>query len=244
MVVEAEPIAKTVAERVLEVLRDHLIRLDPGFEPGQRLDVRGLAASMGVSVTPVKEALHRLEANGLVVVRPRRGVFVRAITAEEVEELLTIRAGLEVTALRLCGQHLPHATINALEATLAMCEKSLAGGDRQAYHEADVRFHHLIVESAASEPLTNLYKICLNRWQVLDGYCPQLSDAEGNSLAEHRQLLTLALSDDGHQLEQELWSHWERGSVRLLERYRGFLAQTSLSDSSSDGVPRTAVGSA
>jgi DNA-binding GntR family transcriptional regulator len=215
---------ETLAERVATVVRQHIVELRPGFEPGQRINVAELAGSLGVSPTPVKEGLKKLEANGLVRVEPRRGVFVSRISREDMEEILTIRAGLEVLAVRLRDGPWPAHVLDVMATTLDECERSLAGGDDEAYHQADLRFHRLLVEASESPRLVRLYGSLLDQWQVMDGYCPRLNEDTKVSMSEHQLLLRLAREGETARLEAELWAHWERGKSRLLERYRRFLS--------------------
>src|SRR5450432_2932332 len=93
-------ISTTVADRTAEVLRQRILAQTPGFLPGQRLFPVTLADELGVSATPVLQALDRLAANGLVDVIPRRGTYVAQLSMHDLDDLQSVRAGLELLAFR------------------------------------------------------------------------------------------------------------------------------------------------
>ena len=86
-----------INQKVYEILRDRI--LSKQFAPGQRLNVRAIGAQLGVSRTPLKDALNRLAAEGLVEIRPRSGTYVTAPSLADIEELLDVRRLLEVYAI-------------------------------------------------------------------------------------------------------------------------------------------------
>ncbi|WP_421698208.1 GntR family transcriptional regulator [Ancylobacter sp.] len=131
---------ETLAARISRVLADRIIAGD--IEPGSRLRQDHVAAEFGASHVPVREAFRRLEAQGLAVSEPRRGVRVAAFDLEEVKEVAEMRAALEVLALRQAVPNLTAAILNAAE------EATRAGDDSRdvrSWEEANRRFHRLIV---------------------------------------------------------------------------------------------------
>ena len=131
---------ETLAARISRVLADRIIAGD--IEPGSRLRQDHVAAEFGASHVPVREAFRRLEAQGLAVSEPRRGVRVAAFDLAEVKEVAEMRAALEVLALRQAVPNLTAAILNAAE------EATRAGDDSRdvrSWEEANRRFHRLIV---------------------------------------------------------------------------------------------------
>jgi DNA-binding GntR family transcriptional regulator len=113
------------------------------IEPGARLRQDHVAEEFGASHVPVREAFRRLEAQGLAVSEPRRGVRVAAFDVSEIKEVAEMRAALEVLALRHAAPHLTPAILDAAE------EASRAGDnshDVRSWEDANQRFHRLIVE--------------------------------------------------------------------------------------------------
>src|SRR5690554_2420650 len=97
-----ERLGRTIAARLAERLQRFITEVEPGFEPGRRIDVEAIAARFGVSATPVKQALKCLEERGLVKIKPRRGHYVMQLSDLDVREIMTTRGALEQASIRLC----------------------------------------------------------------------------------------------------------------------------------------------
>ncbi|MGI6246325.1 MAG: GntR family transcriptional regulator [Pseudochelatococcus sp.] len=132
---------ETLAARISRTLADRIIAGE--IEPGARLRQDHVAVEFGASHVPVREAFRRLEAQGLAVSEPRRGVRVAAFNLAEVKEVAEMRAALEVLALR-------HAARNLTPAVLAAADEATKAGDDsrdvRSWEEANRRFHRLILE--------------------------------------------------------------------------------------------------
>lgn len=113
------------------------------IEPGSRLRQDHIAEEFGTSHVPVREAFRRLEAQGLAVSEPRRGVRVAAFNLSEVKEVAEMRAALEVLALRHAAPHLTPAILSAADEATKAGDNSR---DVRSWEEANRRFHRLIVE--------------------------------------------------------------------------------------------------
>lgn len=131
---------ETRAARISRILAERIIAGE--IEPGARLRQDHVAEEFGASHVPVREAFRRLEAQGLAVSEPRRGVRVAAFDLAEVKEVAQMRAALEVLALRHAAPHLTAADLDAAEDAARACD---ASGDVRAFEEANRRFHRLIV---------------------------------------------------------------------------------------------------
>ncbi|WP_018390420.1 GntR family transcriptional regulator [Ancylobacter sp. FA202] len=131
---------ETLAARISRALADRIIAGD--IEPGSRLRQDHIAEEFGASHVPVREAFRRLEAQGLAVSEPRRGVRVAAFDLAEVKEVAEMRAALEVLALRHAAPHLTPAILNAAEEATRAGDNSR---DVRSWEEANRRFHRLIV---------------------------------------------------------------------------------------------------
>jgi len=135
---------ETLAARIARVLADRIIAGE--IEPGARLRQDHVAEEFDASHVPVREAFRRLEAQGLAVSEPRRGVRVAAFDLAEVTEVAEMRASLEVLALR-------HAAPHFTAARLEEAEKATKAGDEardvKSWEAANRRFHRLILEPCA-----------------------------------------------------------------------------------------------
>jgi len=130
----------TIAGRISRALADRIV--SGALEPGARLRQDHIAEEFGASHVPVREAFRRLEAQGLVVSEPRRGVRVARFDLAEVREVAEMRAALEVLALRHAAPHLTPAILDQAEAANRAGEGSR---DVRAWEEANRTFHRLIL---------------------------------------------------------------------------------------------------
>lgn len=141
------------SDSVYQALRNAILTSE--LHPGQRLDVRHLAAQLGVSPTPVKEAITRLEAEALIEVRPRSGTFVTAISPEDLYETFEIRCALEC----LAGEKaIAHATADDLAELRAIADRMATASDDSAHSAGNVEFHKKIVALARSDRLRDTYE--------------------------------------------------------------------------------------
>ncbi len=131
-----------VRERAYEYLK-HAV-LSGHFAPGERLTEEHLAKRLGMSRTPIREALHKLESEGLIKPLVTRGFVASQDSREDVEELFEIRAMLEGYALRIACSRVTEAVLAGLEESLAGAEQALRDGSLDALFQANTRFHDLL----------------------------------------------------------------------------------------------------
>jgi DNA-binding GntR family transcriptional regulator len=130
----------TIAVRIGKILADRII--SGAIEPGARLRQDHIAEEFHTSHVPVREAFRRLEAQGLAVSEPRRGVRVAAFNLGEVKEVAEMRASLEVLALRHAVPHLTAAILDLAEEATKAGDKSR---DVRSWEDANRAFHRLIL---------------------------------------------------------------------------------------------------
>ena len=176
------------ADRVTRRLRDEII--DGVRPPGARLVERDLAADMGVSRVPVRDALKALVTEGLVTPRPRTWTTVREFTDADIEDLIEVRSALENMAFRLAAERRTDAQLVELAAHLAAGQGAAGAGDERAAHRAGADFHETVVEMAANRLLSELFAVTRSRMRWLLG---QHSELEAMA-AEHADLYR-ALAD-------------------------------------------------
>ena len=145
-----EPLNKLAYERLLDMI------VSGELAHGAQLDERDLAHRTGVSRTPLREAISRLAKEGVVEYFPYRGNFIRTWTVKQVNDLYAVRRALESLAVRLAVPKLSDEDIAAIEVILDDVQRALEAGDRDAFSEADRRFHYTIIHKTENEPLINL----------------------------------------------------------------------------------------
>lgn len=128
--------------------------LEGSFREGTKLTEDVLAAQLGISKSPVREALNRLESDGLVTIEPRRGAYVRKFSLQEASDLYAVREVLEVHAVGLAK--LAPEFLDALAASIARIKRDLEERNTIAYVEEDIRFHNLIASATGNGELCRM----------------------------------------------------------------------------------------
>jgi DNA-binding GntR family transcriptional regulator len=175
--------------------------------PGRQLSENELAGLIGVSRTPVREALLRLRDERLVEVVPQLGTFVTFIDEDAVADAHFVRESLEVNALRHAAPGLDADDLRAIEDNLDAQEQAAAGGDDEAFARLDDELHHLLCDlsgRAVAWRLTERARGQLDRVRRLS-----LPDAayRRQMLAEHRAVVAAVAAGDAEGAERELRHH-------------------------------------
>ena len=125
--------------------------LDGTFNELSRLTEESLATQLGISKSPVREALNRLEAEGLVSIEPRRGAYVRQFSAKEIRDLYELREILEVHSID--AANITSKLLSDLPASINRTKKFLKEGNKIEHIEEDMRFHAMITAATGNEEL-------------------------------------------------------------------------------------------
>lgn len=139
---------------VFNTLRQAILRGE--LKPGERLMEIQLANKLGVSRTPIREAIRKLELEGLVLMIPRKGAEVADITEKSLRDVLEVRKALEELAVQLTCDKITKEQIRELEAAAEEFEKILKSSDVTEIAEADVRFHDIIYTATDNQRLIQL----------------------------------------------------------------------------------------
>ena len=144
----------TLKDHVYDMLREAIVGMNI-YDDGTdlRLDERSLAEQLGISRTPLREALARLEQEGFVEIRPRRGVFVRRKTLDEILDMIVVWAALESMAAHLAAEAATDAQLTELRRHAMRHSESAARADLHEYSEANLKFHQMILEMSGSPML-------------------------------------------------------------------------------------------
>jgi DNA-binding GntR family transcriptional regulator len=215
---------ETLRSRIAALIRQYVIEMKPGYEPGSRLNPREMARQFGVSETPLKLALQELSMLGLVEVLPRRGTYVCRLSRRDVDELLDVRAGLEVMALRMVGGQIPDGVLDQMLDAVRACEAALREGAGEEYRRHDARFHNCIVEASGNRRLKQVYESLTHSVQILNVYNPRNVSHQVESQLEHKALVGVFRQGDPAQSEAALLQHWEGSKRRLLEGFKPYLS--------------------
>ena len=195
------PLRQSVYEALVELIVGGALRA------GQHLVESELARQLGVSRQPVREALHRLEAEGWIDLRPGQGAFVHVPTDREVDQLLDVRELLEGATARLAARAATPEAVAALRATWQMGAAAVESGDVAAAVAANNDFHAAVAEIAGNSVLAQLSEIVGRR---VRWYYRKVAPARGHeSWSEHAQLVAAIEAGDEDQAAALARTHTE-----------------------------------
>jgi DNA-binding GntR family transcriptional regulator len=198
---------RTLRERVFEHLRDEI--LSGELPAGTELHEVGLASSLGVSRGPLREALGRLAAEGLVTITPRRGAVVTKLSKREFVEAYQVREALESLAVRLAVPRLTDAERRRLHDLSDEMVRLADDGDAQAFFEANRRFHQIIVAASGNERLQEMHRLLIAQMARLLARSQQLRGGLQQSIAEHRAILEAVDAGDAERAARLMEEHIE-----------------------------------
>jgi len=204
----------SVRTQIYEQLRKGI--LEGRFAPGARLVEARIATELGVSRTPVREALHALEREGFLEAIPRVGYAVHGIRREELQEICAIRAVNERLAADWASERITPEEVRALEENLTAAEDEVRAGRPEAFVERDGEFHEILVGASRS---ARLVELCQNLRRHMLVYRLQSLYTDENALRAiegHRQILVALKAKDRNRLGSAITAHLEQVKLDVL----------------------------
>jgi DNA-binding GntR family transcriptional regulator len=181
--------AKSLTEQAADEIRARIVF--GAVELGSSLSENMLAAELGVSKTPVREALLQLKSEGLVSIQPQRGSFVFDMSASEVVQLGDLRETLELAALRLAVEHDRAGLVEALRDIVAKMRRALDRNDAVEYRKLDAEFHRAFFDHSGNVYLLASYLGIAFRIQALRSRLSADPMLNRSSYTDHEKLLQL-----------------------------------------------------
>lgn len=211
----ASPTRGLMKDRAYGELKARLLNGD--YSPGSFLSERVLAADLGMSKTPVKAALERLEAEGFIAVSPQQGIVVRELTLREIADLYEIRSALEAFTLRTVAGRLQPEQINAVRANLKAQAKLRGSGQVQKGVALDAEFHIQFAEFLGNAEILRVVSQLREKMQrvVTQVFrkCPTRLDT---SYDEHLAIADAVIAGDGANAAELIVRHLELGKRLIL----------------------------
>lgn len=193
-----------LSEKAYHLIKEKIITLE--LEPLSVIDEQALMEDLGLGRTPIREALHRLAAEGLVIIAPRRGMFVADISITDLQKIFEVRMLLEGFCARLAAERASRAQIAEMEAVIAELQ-DVEDGDAAALISIDKRLHKLFYEAADNEFLADsldpLHALSVRMWYLVLDRLPHVHD----SIAEHIAVVNSLKARDADQAEALLRQH-------------------------------------
>ena len=193
-------------DQTYDIIKNMIILRD--IEPGKKINEEQIAKEIRVSRTPIREALCRLENEGIVKIIPRRGAFVADLTETNVCEILLIREVLEGLVARLASENMDEKTLDKLRKALEKVS-TIPEKDRELinYTRSEVEFHSLLLGASNNRMLKNMMEIVNAHLQIIRLRTVVLPERAQKTVKEHHQILKAIEKRDADAAEELMRKH-------------------------------------
>ncbi len=208
---------KPLRDVVFETLRDAIIT--QVLKPGERLMEIQLAEEMGVSRTPVREAIRKLELEGLVVMVPRKGAYVAGVSMKDIHEVYEVRAALEMLAVTLAAERITDEELDALERQVLRESEAESDHDEHALDNIiyiDSSFHDIIYQAAHNQRLVQFVNILQEQLQRFRAASLSRPGRSKTALDEHKQIVEALAERNGELAAKLAKEHIENAENAMI----------------------------
>ena len=208
---------KPLRDVVFETLRDAIIT--QVLKPGERLMEIQLADEMGVSRTPVREAIRKLELEGLVVMVPRKGAYVAGVSMKDIHEVYEVRAALEMLAVTLAAERITDEELDALERQVLRESEAEENSDENALDNIiyiDSTFHDIIYQAAHNQRLVQFVNILQEQLQLFRAASLSRPGRSKTALDEHKQIVEALAERNGELASRLAKEHIENAENAMI----------------------------
>ena len=205
---------KPLREVVYETLREAI--KTGGLTPGERLMEIQLAEELGVSRTPVREAIRKLELERFVVMIPRRGTYVANLSLKDINEVFEIRAALDGLAAGLAAERITEEELEQLERLLVEISDHIDQHDNEKIVATDEAFHDILYRASRNERLVGIIYNLREQFTRFRSVSINYPGRLQNTLEEHRQLVEAIARREPEMAQQKAREHIENAEQTLL----------------------------
>ena len=205
---------KPLWEGVYETLREAI--KTGGLTPGERLMEIQLAEELGVSRTPVREAIRKLELERFVVMIPRRGTYVANLSLKDINEVFEIRAALDGLAAGLAAERITEEELEQLERLLVEISEHIDQHDNEKIVATDEAFHDILYRASRNERLVGIIYNLREQFTRFRSVSINYPGRLQNTLEEHRQLVEAIARREPDMAQQKAREHIENAEQTLL----------------------------
>ncbi len=207
----------SLAEIAYETLRESILTFK--LVPGTIYNEASVAGDLGLSRTPVREALLRLSARGLITVLPRRGFELVRYTRRDVEEIFELRRLIETAVLRKITPKMTDSETAALEAELVVQHAAAAEDDAFTFMESDRAFHNLLCDYAENYRLMNIAENYQDLCHLMGTKALTSGGRMAEAIAEHEVIVDAVRGKDPEKAARSMHDHLEKIRMAVLESF-------------------------
>lgn len=204
----------SLSDQVFHKIEDAI--LNGQYSPGESLTELKLSAELGVSRTPVREALRQLELGGLVKMIPNKGAVVIGISEKDIEDIYTIRMAIEGLSARWAAQNITPEELKTMQELIELQDFYASKGDILQVWHLDKSFHEQLYESCRSRPLKYMLSSFHNYIQKARAASFKESGRTAKSIEEHRQIYLAIRDRDPDRAEKMASYHIEMAKKSIL----------------------------
>ncbi len=209
------PLVQTLPDQVYDIIKQQIVT--HRLRPGQSLVEKSMAEQLGVSTTPVREALLRLEYEALVIKTPYAGARVAEISSQDAHDIFEVRSVLEGLAARLAASVLDENDFERAAQCIRASEAALAECDYRLCAEEGRRFHALVLEKVDNQALHHGLQLLSGHIERVRNITSHVLPATAESIHDHREILQYLRSRDGSSAEQAMRHHITRTFDELTQ---------------------------
>lgn len=202
--------------RVFQSIREDI--LSGRYEQNTELKEAAIGAELGVSRTPVREALRQLELEGLVTIIPNRGAYVNMITAKDVQDIYVIRSMLEGLCARWATQSITEEQLDSMEETLCLSEYHTSKKNYEKLYELDSLFHEQLYEAGGSRILNHILSDFHDYVKMVRKVTISASGRSVTSTEEHRAIFEAIKEKDPDKAEALAKEHVKH-TIESIQAY-------------------------
>lgn len=187
------------------------------LKPGARITEKEIASILGVSRTPVREAMKLLSKDGLIEVIPHKGAIVRKLSLIDIKEIYEIRAVLEGLGAKLASNHIPKQELDKIIESVKTCKDELDKGRVEFFVEFDTKLHSLILTYCGNKHLQKTINSLNNLIYYFRVEIAKKIERSIEAFHEHNRILQALKNQDGDLAEEAMKDHILRTTERTLK---------------------------
>jgi DNA-binding GntR family transcriptional regulator len=173
-------------QKTYRILKQAIVRGD--LAPNSKLALNEIAKSLGISNTPIREAINKLSSEGFVKIIPNKGIIVKEVNIDDLQEILHIRTFLDGLIAKLAAKKITDKEIRDMMGIINKMEYAVKRDDRLTYNDLDIQFHDFLLNITENNKLKEIYNNLIVHAYRFRIRTLKISDRMGKSLKEHKEI--------------------------------------------------------